>query len=74
MQFDITELRKYRFLSLSAIDLFGTIIITTIIVLIFSRFGLIDFDITNVIIANFLAILIGTLVHKLFNIKTKLSE
>lgn len=69
----LTELRKYRFLSLSAIDLFGTIIIALFLLYILSKSGLADFNIQNIIIINLSAIILGIIVHKVLNVKTQLN-
>jgi len=69
----LQELRKYRFLSLSAIDFFGTIIIATVILYILSKISNIEFNFSNTVFINLLAILLGVIVHKILGVNTRLN-
>lgn len=67
------DLRKYRFLSFSAIDLFGTFIIAIIILKIISLKIDINFNIKNIFIICFLSIILAIVTHKIFDVNTQLN-
>jgi hypothetical protein len=65
----LEDLRKYRFLSLSAIDFFGTIVITILILCFFKKC-----NVKNIITFSTLSIILGVVVHRLLGIDTQLNR